>query len=299
MHEEKVVFKDYNPKQIMLLPPSLEELIACDHPVRVVNDVVDRIDIQPLLVHYKPGGTSVYHPRMLLKVLIYGYLTNVFSSRKLEAALKENIHFMWLAGMNKPDHNTIARFRSERLKDALKTIFGQIVMLLVEEGLVSIKHFYTDGTKIEAQANKYSFVWGKTIQYNKTRIAQQLDELWSYTQRLTEEELAEEKPDFEQIDKEKVERTIQQIDKALQGKPVSKKVRQKLQYGRKHWPDKVEEYSEKEALLGQRNSYSKTDPDATFMRMKEDHMGNGQLKPAYNWQISTSEQFVQKKIPPG
>ena len=139
---ENLVFKDYNPNQIMLLPPCLEELIESNHPVRVVNDVVDRISIEPLLKYYKPGGTSVYHPRMLLKVLIYGYLSNTFSSRKLEAALKENVHFMWLAGMNKPDHNTIARFRSERLKDALKTIFGQIVMLLVEEGLVIHKHMH-------------------------------------------------------------------------------------------------------------------------------------------------------------
>ena len=126
----------------MLLPPSLEELIEPHHPVRVVNDVVDRIDIGPLMKHYKPGGTSVYHPRMLLKVLVYGYISNIFSSRKLEAALKENIHFMWLSAMNRPDHNTIARFRSERLKDVLKVIFGQVVMLLVEEGMVSIKSLY-------------------------------------------------------------------------------------------------------------------------------------------------------------
>lgn len=276
----------------MLLPPSLEELIEPHHPVRVVNDVVDRIDIGPLMKHYKPGGTSVYHPRMLLKVLVYGYISNIFSSRKLEAALKENIHFMWLSAMNRPDHNTIARFRSERLKDVLKVIFGQVVMLLVEEGMVSIKSLYTDGTKIEAQANKYSFVWGRSIQNNKERISQQLDELWSYTQKLAEQELSEEKPDFDQIDSQKVSQTIEKIDQALQGKKVSKKVTQKLKYAKKHWPDKLEEYQEKERILGKRNSYSKTDPDATFMRMKEDHMQNGQLKPAYNWQISTSDQYV-------
>ena len=276
---------------MMLLPPSLEELIEANHPVRVVNDVVDRINIEPLLTNYKPGGTSVYHPRLLLKVLIYGYLSNVFSSRKLENALKENIHFMWLAGMNKPDHNTIARFRSERLKDVLKTIFGQIVMLLVEEGLVDIKKIYTDGTKIEAQANKYSFVWGKAITTSKEKIAKQLDELWEYTQKLTEQELGEEKPDFTQVDSGKVKDTIEKIDRALEGKQASKKVKQKLNYAKKNWPDKLDEYEQKQAILGSRNSYSKTDEGATFMRMKEDHMGNGQLKPAYNWQISTSNQF--------
>jgi len=276
----------------MLLPPSLEELIEANHPVRVVDDVVDRINIEPLLSNYKPGGTSIYHPRLLLKVLIYGYLSNIFSSRKLESALKENIHFMWLAGMNKPDHNTIARFRSERLKDVLKTIFGQIVMLLVEEGMVDIRNIYTDGTKIEAQANKYSFVWGKSITRNKERIAKQLDELWEYTQKLTEEELGEEKPDFTQVDSGKVKDTIKKIDRALEGKQTSKKVKQKLNYAKKNWPDKLNEYEQKQARLGKRNSYSKTDEDATFMRMKEDHMLNGQLKPAYNWQISTSNQFL-------
>lgn len=278
----------------MLLPPSLEELIEENHPVRVVNDVIDRINIEPLLKQYKPGGTSVYHPRMLLKVLVYGYLSNIYSSRKMEAALKENIHFMWLSAMNRPDHNTLARFRSERLKTTLREIFGQIVTLLVEEGLVRINQIYTDGTKIEANANKYSFVWGKAIKTSKGRIAKQLDDLWDYTQKVAEEELMDQtKPDFEAIDREKITETIEKIDKALEGKSVSKKVKQKLNYAKKNWPAKLEEYAEKEAIMGEnRNSYSKTDPGATFMRMKEDHMLNGQLKPGYNWQISTSDQFV-------
>jgi transposase len=170
----KVVFKNYTPNQVMMLPPSLEELIDQNHPVRIVNQVVDRIDIDPLLKKFKGGGTSSYHPRMLLKVLIYGYLNNTYSSRRMESALKENIHFMWLAGMNKPDHNTINRFRSDRLKDVLKTVFGQVVELLVEAGHLDLKEIYTDGTKLEAQANRYTFVWGKAIKRSKSRMAEQL-----------------------------------------------------------------------------------------------------------------------------
>ncbi|NRA48701.1 MAG: IS1182 family transposase [Phaeodactylibacter sp.] len=276
----------------MLLPPSLEELIEENHPVRVVNDVINRINIDSLVSSYTPGGTSVYHPRMMLKVLVYGYLSNIFSSRKLEAALKENIHFMWLSAMSKPDHNTLARFRSERLKDQLKTIFAQIVELLIEEGLVSIKDIYTDGTKIEASANRYTFVWGKSIKYHKERIGKQLESLWSYTQKVAFDELAQTSPpDFSEIDKTKVESAIKKIDTALEGKEVDKKVSQKLNYARRTWPSKLAEYEEKERLLDGRNSYSKTDPDATFMRMKEDHMLNGQLKPAYNLQASTSSQY--------
>ncbi|MGB5929332.1 MAG: IS1182 family transposase [Cyclobacteriaceae bacterium] len=289
---EKIVFKDYNPKQIMLLPPSLEELIEADHPVRVVNEVVDRIDIAPLLTGYKPGGTSVYHPRMLLKVLIYGYMSNIYSTRKLEAAIRQNVHFMWLAGMNKPDHNTIARFRCDRLKDSLKVIFAQIVMFLAEEGLLDLKTVYTDGTKIEAQANRYTFVWGRSIKTHTEKISQQLEELWDYTQRVAEEELYNEKPDFSKIDARKVSDTIDRIDQALKGKKIAKGKKQKLTYARKNWPGKLTEYEQKQAILGKRNSYSKTDHDATFMMMKEDHMRNGQLKPGYNLQISTSNQYL-------
>jgi transposase len=105
------IFKSYQQDQQYFLPPSLEELIEKDHPVRVVNAVIDRIEIKELKKKYKGGGTTSFHPLMLLKVLVYSYLNNIYSSRKIEAGLKENIHFMWLSGMNKPDHNTINRFR--------------------------------------------------------------------------------------------------------------------------------------------------------------------------------------------
>ena len=107
----------------------------------------------------------------------------------------------------------------------------------------------------------------------------QLKELWDYTQSLAKEELQDtDNVDFTQIDAEKVKRTINQIDQALSDKKVDKKVRQKLNYARQHWPQNLNKYKEQEQILGKRNSYSKTDPGATFMRMKEDHMKNGQLK---------------------
>ena len=276
----------------MLLPPSLEEMISDNHPVRVVHQVIERIDIQPIMRKYKGGGTSSYHPKMLLKILVYGYLSNIYSSRKLENALKENIHFMWLAGMGKPDHNTINRFRSDRLKEVLKTVFSQVVVLLADSGHVDLKEVYTDGTKIEANANKYTFVWGNAIKANKEKMALQLEELWAYTQHVAKEELDQQVPDFTAINPEQVAQTIEQIDTALQDKVVDKKVKQKLNYARRNWPAKLKEYEQKQEILAGRNSYSKTDTDATFMRMKEDHMKNGQLKPGYNLQISTNQQFI-------
>lgn len=289
----KVIFKSYDPNQLSVLPPSLKELIDPNHPVNTVNQVIDKIELDPLLKNYQGGGTSSYHPKMMLKILIYAYLSNIYSSRKIEAALKENIHFMWLAGMNKPDHNTINRFRTEKLKGVLKKIFSQVVLLLNQEGHVSLKEAYLDGTKIEANANRYSFVWGNAIKTQKERMAKQLEELWAYAETIAKEELSDnESVEFSKIDPEKVSETISKIDQALADKKIDKKVKQKLQYAKKNWPKNLVKYQEQEEILAGRKSYSKTDHDATFMRLKEDHMQNGQLKPAYNLQISTCNQFI-------
>lgn len=289
----KIIFKDYDPKQNLLLPPSLDELIEAGHPVRTISEVIDQLDLSGLIGGYKSGGTSSYHPRMLLKVLVYGYLCNIYSSRKLEEALKQNIHFMWLSAMSRPDHNTLNRFRSQRLRDQIKTIFSQVVLLLESEGHVSLKTAFTDGTKLESAANRYTFVWGKSIKKSKERIEQQLEELWAYTQEVAKEELKDsEQICFKAIDKEKVKAVINQIDTALKKKKIPSKVRQKINYAKRNWPDKLVQYEQQEQILQSRNSYSKTDPDATFMRMKEDHMRNGQLKPAYNLQISTNNQYI-------
>ena len=291
--KSKVVFKDYNPKENLLFPPNLSELIDEKHPVKIVSNIIDGLDIKNLIKSYKPGGTSSYHPKMLLKVLIYGYLSNIYSSRKMEQALKENIHFMWLSAMSRPDHNTLNRFRSERLKGEVKAIFTQIVLLLEKEGLVSLETTFVDGTKIEANANRYTFVWGRAIKKHQVRIAEQLEELWNYAESVAKEELQNtENIDFKEIDSEKVTQTIDKINEVLKDKKTPSKVRQKLNYAKKNWANNLDKYKKQQAILQARNSYSKTDTDATFMRMKEDHMRNGQLKAAYNLQISTNKQFI-------
>jgi transposase len=292
--DKGVVFKSCDQNQLSLLPPSYDDLVSDHHPVRIVNAIIDRIDISSIERGYKGGGTSSYHPRMLIKVLVYAYLRNEYSSRKIEMALDENVHFMWLSGCSKPDHNTINNFRGQRLKGEFKKIFNQVVLLLAEENILNIKDLYVDGTKLEANANRYSFVWGKSIKTSRERIKKQLAEIWRYVEQVyaQENQTPNPPPDFEDIDPEKIERTIAEINQALKGKQVDKAVRQKLNYARKNWPKNLRKYNEQERQLASRNSMSKTDPDATFMRMKEDHMQNGQLKPAYNLQISTNSQYV-------
>lgn len=290
----RIKFKEYNQQQNWLFPPSIEELIPENHPVRIVNGVIEHLDIQNLIAAYNAEGKPSYNPKMMLKVMVYAYMDNIYSSRKIEKAMRENINFMWLSANQVADHNTIARFRSKRLKDSFKDIFKQVVLLLAEEGLVNIKEVYTDGTKIESVAGRYTFVWGNAIKTRKEKIAQQLEELWSYAQSVADEEdLDPLPPDFKEVDPEKVEKTVKKINKILKNnKAADPKKRAKARYAEKNFPENLKKYKQQEEILQGRNSYSKTDPDATFMRMKDDHMQNGQLKPGYNAQISTNNQII-------
>lgn len=287
-------FKHYNQQQTMLLPYSFDDLIPEKHPVRIVDQVVESINIQPLLKAYSKEGNPGYHPKMLLKVMLYAYMTNVYSSRKIELTLRENINFMWLSSMTIVDHNTINRFRSDKLKDSFKQIFKQVVLMLASEGLVNLKQIYTDGTKIEAQAGRYTFVWGKSIKTNKAKMLTQLEELWNYAQSINNEDDPNPEPtEFKEISKEVIEKTVAKIDAKLSGnEKASSKAKAKLRYIKNNFAANLEKYEKQEVILGERNSYSKTDTEATFMRMKEDHMLNGQLKPAYNTQISTQNQII-------
>ncbi|AWG23801.1 IS1182 family transposase [Flavobacterium kingsejongi] len=287
-------FKHYNQQQTMLLPYSFDDLIPHTHAVRIVDQVVESLNIQPLLKAYSKEGNPGYHPKMLLKVMLYAYMTNIYSSRKIELALRENINFMWLTSMTIVDHNTINRFRSDKLKESFKEIFKQVVLMLASEGLVNLKQIYTDGTKIEAQAGRYTFVWGKSIKTNKAKMLTQLEELWNYAQSIDNEDDPNPEPtEFKEISKEVIEKTVAKIDAKLSGnEKTSSKAKAKLRYIKNNFTSNLEKYEKQEAILGERNSYSKTDTQATFMRMKEDHMLNGQLKPAYNTQISTQNQII-------
>lgn len=196
--------------------------------------------------------------------------------------------------MNYPDHNTINRFRGVRLKESLRNVFEQVVQLLAQEGLLSIEEVYTDGTTIESAANKYTFVWKKSITTNKEKMKKQLKEIWEYAQSIarSEDDLPP-PPDFTEINRQKVRETVDRLNEVLSQNPeTSSKAKAKLRHMTKTYPTQIAKYEEQEAILGERNSYAKTDPDATFMRMKEDHMKNGQWKPGYNVQISTSNQFI-------
>ena len=182
------VFKPYCQDQMLLLPPSLEELIPPNHLVRVINDTVEKLNIEPLLQTYKGGGTSSYHPLMLLKVLLYAYVEGIYGSRKIAKALRENVHFMWLSGMQFPDFRTINNFRSGRLKGHIDTIFASLMLHLVEAGYVDLKDYFVDGSKFMANANRHSHVWKKNVKRYRESVLEIIKELLSQIERINEEE---------------------------------------------------------------------------------------------------------------
>ena len=283
----KPVFKSYIQGQSVLFPASLDEKLPADSPARLINHIVDNLDISRVIDTYKFGGRSAYHPRMMLKVVIYGYLSNIYSCRKIENALNDRVSFMWLSGNQTPDHNTINRFRSSHLKDTIHDIFTQVVVMLVKMNYLSLESAYVDGIKIESRANRYTFVWRKSVEKNKAKLEEKIRKVLE----LVEEGIAQDNlPDDEPprpLDSEELKRRIAEINRENRSKAEDKAIRT---LENKHLP-KLEEYEKHLGVLGDRNSYSKTDKAATFMRLKDDHMRNGQLKPAYNVQIATENQF--------
>lgn len=170
----RVVFKDYSQGQTTLFPTDLGTLIDESAPVRIVNTVVDKLDISDVLSTYKGGGTSAFHPKMMLKIIFFAYMNNVFSCRKIEKQLKENVNYMWLSGMQVPDFRTINNFRSGRLKDTISELFTQVVIMLSDLGCLSLEETYIDGTKIESRANKYTFVWRKSIVKYREKLIEKI-----------------------------------------------------------------------------------------------------------------------------
>lgn len=290
-HKEnmKVHFKSLPANSPSLFPEDIFSRIPQNHPVRLVKEVVDGLEIDMLVSQYKGGGASSYHPRMLLKVLFYSYLSNIYSCRKIEKALQENIHFMWLSGNSTPDYRTINYFRGKRLKGYIQSLFAEVVRMLHELQYVSLDLQYIDGTKIESASSRYSFVWKGSVEKNKSKLEGKIQSVLSEI----ESQIKQEQNEFNKtaipkpIDSTELRNKLSELNNKQKGKNQKQLKRLEDEY-----LPRLAKYEKQLQTLGDRNSYSKTDEDATFMRLKDDHMKNGQLKPAYNSQISTENQFI-------
>jgi transposase len=297
----KVVIKHYDQNQAYLLPPSLEEMIPADHFVRSFSKMMDQLDLDILLKTYRGGGASIFHPRMMLKILVYAYLNKIYSSRKIAKALREDIHFMWLSGMQQPDFRTINQFRSSRLKKVIDQVFASQVEFCLEQGFIKLENYYVDGTKIEANASKNSYVWGKNVSRYKDstqekikNILQQIEQVNQKENRQYRDKDLEELGEGIQVSSKKIEEHVKKLKDALREKQENgsghagdKEVGKAIEeIEKKHLP-KLQQYEQQQENLSGRNSYSKTDVDATFCRLK-----NGLLRPGYNAMIGTENQII-------
>ena len=294
----QITFKAYQQDQMMLMPRNLEELVPSNHKVRMVDAVIEEMSLDPLLSQYKGGGTSSYHPKMMLKVLVYAYTERLYSSRRIAKALRENVLFMWLSGQQRPDFRTLNRFRGEMLREAMEPVFAAVLELLLQRGYIGFKDYFVDGTKVEANAGRYTFVWKKSVKRYKAKVRERVRELL----RQAEEENAAEDAEYgdrdleevegEPISAEELEQKAREIEERLKRQGGSKAAQKAVKALQKDCMPRLRRYEEQERMLGERNSCSKTDPDSTFMRMKETTAAGAPLKAGYNVQIGTENQFV-------
>ena len=294
----KVHFISYTPNQLVLFPQRIDKDIAENDPVRIISGIIDGLKLDNIQKLYKEAGRSPYHPRMMLKVIIYAYMNNIYSCRRIEKLLRRDIHFIWLAGYEKPDFITINRFRN-RVKKEINGIFTRIVLLLAEKGFITLDTEYVDGTKIEAKSNKYTFVWRKTVERNRAKLMEKISVLLEQIDdSIVQDQMDRDEP--VEFTPSMLEGLVSELQTSIDKTAVPENKEQKAEKREKERQlrqlrahrDKLREYDRHLVILGERNSYSKTDHDATFMRMKEDAMNNGQTKPGYNLQIGTENQYI-------
>lgn len=276
-------------KNQVVLPFELTAYIPEGDFVFKVAEICESLDYTELFNTYLRAWRKV-NPITLFEIMVFGYMEHLYSGRDIAKACKTDIRFMWLLnGEPAPSHATVSRFQDERLSEVMEYLFYQFVEKLYEMGEVKFKNLFVDGTKIEAYANKYTFVWKKTIEKNLKKLSQKIEtflpimsERYGFGEFVTIEECYE-----------SLLRRAQWIELAF----ASGKGKRKTQLQRdietiKEYIDKKKEYFSHLGKCGNRNSYSKTDIDATFMHMKEDYMRNGQLKPGYNIQIGVESEYI-------
>lgn len=274
--------------QQLIFPLEMELQIPEDAPVRLLGEILDRMDFGSLERAEKRGVRRKIPGRILFGVLVFAEMMGIYSSRKMEESCRYDVRYRWLLeGCEAPDHSTISRFRGEVLPEVARELFGQLQHYLNGQGEIDYSHLFVDGTKQEANANRYSYVWRKSVEKRLARLREKaaallgiparemtLDGLWEAVSR-----------------KEEFCRDAGIV--FVSGKGHHKTPEQRHWETLRELASKWEEYEKHLCIMGEkRNSYSKTDQDATFMRMKDDHMRNAQLKPGYNVQIGVSGEYI-------
>ncbi|MBU5294286.1 IS1182 family transposase [Anaerosalibacter bizertensis] len=261
-----------------------------DDEVFLVHNIVEEMNLSFLNSAYSNRGRKpVAGPRTMLKILVFAYLNRKYSARDIEDACKYDLRFRWLLNNGKsPDHVTINRFRN-KIYPFMDEVLEQLVNLLIEQKEIDLKSIYIDGTKIEANANRYTFVWKKSILKYQEKLIQKILKHFDIKEGMSSKDCKKlVLTEFNNLRNTCKSKNIIFV----YGKGKRKSKEQRKYEMLKEWLDKLNTYEDHLNILGERNSYSKTDNDATFMRLKDDHMKNGQLKPAYNIQCATNGGYV-------
>ena len=273
----------------VVLPLDLGIKIDENDPVRKLVEICDELDYSKLYSAYLRSWRKV-DPAILFEILVFAYMNGIYSSRDIEKACKTDIRFMWiLQNEPVPDHSTIARFQNEKLTKVIEDLFYQLIAKLSEIGEISFENIFVDGTKIEANANRYTFVWSKAVEKNLRKLEARIGlELSDIANRYALNPATE----LEQVLEFLLGYARMANIKFVSGKGKRKTVLQRDCEKLYAYQERLERYKQSLNICGKRKSYSKTDIDATFMRMKDDHMMNGQLKPGYNVQIGVESEYI-------
>lgn len=277
------------------LPLNIEILIPEDDSVRLLSQFVEAMDLTDLYSTYE--RINSVSPRTLLKIVLYSYMNGDYSSRSMELNCKRDINFMFLLeGAPVPDHATFARFRSIHFAPCAKRILAEMSNALFDLGEISGETIFIDGTKIEANANKYTFVWKKAVTKNQEKLLIKLADFVAECEELYDLKIVHGST-VKMKHVKKLRKKLYALKNSenvvfVHGTGKRKTPLQKSIETLEDYLTRLKKYNHQIHICGKRNSYSKTDHDATFMRMKEDAMGNGQLKPAYNLQHGVDSEYV-------
>lgn len=284
------------------LPVFFSDMLNICDPVITFDKIMEEIKIEKYLKtpEYTTGRIG-YNIVRMLKVIIFAFMETGYASlREIEDRCKVNIRYKYLMDGETPTYKTFGNFINNYLEDSIETIFNSVFNYIKETEHVDLNHLYIDGTKMEANANKYTWVWKKATEKSRyklfaktTRLFEEINEVIScYGMKIETaseytpiqiREIASRYSDIVGIKKESF----------VNGKGHHKSIYQRQYEKLIEYSDKLEEYCIKKSIFGEdRNSYSKTDYDATFMRIKKDYMGNDQLLPAYNVQFGIADEYI-------
>ena len=284
------------------IPVDLRKIIEISDEIYTFIEIMNQID---LMKYVEIKESNIGRPRFdvikLLKIILFAFMEEgCASTRRIEKLCKTDVRYIWiLDGMKAPSHMTIDNFINNCLKKNIDEIFAEINTYIFEKENVDLGHIYIDGTKIEANANKYTFVWNKSVKNYDKKLDEkiknhlrEIDRVVAEENRIYLDEDLEELGENNRITSEQVEAVVESIDARLAETPDNKELKKKAKEFKKDILPRKKKYEEALHTFEGRNSYSKTDHDATFMRMKEDAMLNGQLKPGYNVQIGTENRYI-------